>query len=964
MASDQQSQKDKAATGRRYWPQFQLPTAASLQRRFYAYLLSKLTLLTNADLDNAEHLDGDSTNGSSGGGGFGHVVLRNVELDSDKLSSYLAASGAVPGAYVRYGGLARLELELLATGVSTGGGTRVVGDGVKVTVALTRAAYNAASDNDGTGLESLLERTTADLAESIIMPAATGGPPGAFSPPSSSLLPESPDSNLTDSESSTTSSNTQKDSMGYGLGDFSGVVNRVVDAAISRLDVILRDVRVRVLIAGTSNKLPQNHNNKRRSQNSSDGEDVELELVVHEIRFCTTPDDGTRRVAVRGIECIVKSNTVGSTSSSNNGSDKDIINNFDDASHLFGSSGKVDASTVSTEDHSVIASRMFQSALPNAYFQDPGRSFYQSIHSDDEPDLNADNGLSNSIFHGGHGSDDSTHEGFRSMMDSMVITPQSDSDDAADNGQSTDAATKSIYMSAMIASQSVDLATPTSQHPRLFWLDRAELSFRGLDLSALVVSVGNARVGVAAWPEVVVATLDLLESHLLKQATVSTAPAFSAASKNCQKEKNKTANSPNNAEDDQAKEARLEKFSLDQLEVSFTKLLLAEGKFGFDGSGHDNTASETNDDGGICLDLRGIHYSSPHAATQNFEVNSIVLRRADSMGNILAFPNDSTVGLKQSDFICQITTASKTKNQQQKIKQPRVCRIMVPNSAKLSVTTTDIFTLQDVAARFTSVFELISSITSLSASPEPQPTSNELAIIGQTSSFNVKFTIGDDNDGSDETINAAVFPISLDSNHIAFCPQVVVTFPGANTSAGIGGEDNSIVLKKLSFKYSGASNSRNPAIKTLHVMTGNVQLDVAYLQQLGDQFKARRAAWEAQSHSTHALSTNKNINSANIFRDRELEKNHMSFHDDESNSCSLLELKVIYLGMQLGLPGKLSRFDIDLGDLHARLLASGASVLELHTIHISRDMGDIDSALGHLSIVHKVNERKTVRFPL
>lgn len=51
---------------------------------------------------------------------------------------------------------------------------------------------------------------------------------------------------------------------------------------------------------------------------------------MEEIKFCTTPDDGTRNMSVRGIECIVKSSTVGSTL--NSGGDNDIINNFGDNS--------------------------------------------------------------------------------------------------------------------------------------------------------------------------------------------------------------------------------------------------------------------------------------------------------------------------------------------------------------------------------------------------------------------------------------------------------------------------------------------------------------------------------------------------------------------------------------------------------------------------------------------------------
>ncbi|KAF5101307.1 hypothetical protein D0Z03_000614 [Geotrichum reessii] len=301
--------KDTSSPGRRFWPQFQLPTAASLQHRFYKYLLSKLTLLSNADLDQAEHPNSsnDNNGGGGGGGGFGHIVLRNVELDGDKLSSYLAtaAGGVVPAAYVRHGGLARLELELLATGVGDGG-TRLVGDGVRLTVALTRAAYSAATgDAEHGGLEGLLERTTADLAESIIMPTVTtSGLPGAYAVPASpTLSSDTPEYDLTDSESSNTSSGARQDSIGYGLGDFSGVVNRVIDAAVSRLDVVLRDVCVRVLIIGDSDKY--------KLSSSESLEDMELEMIIGDIRFRTAPDDGTRRLFEVGLIALHRGATMG-----------------------------------------------------------------------------------------------------------------------------------------------------------------------------------------------------------------------------------------------------------------------------------------------------------------------------------------------------------------------------------------------------------------------------------------------------------------------------------------------------------------------------------------------------------------------------------------------------------------------------------------------------------------------------
>ncbi|KAA8901757.1 hypothetical protein TRICI_006003 [Trichomonascus ciferrii] len=203
----------------------------NIQKRVFKYVLNKLAVFSNLDLENLDVSLGRTSN----------LSVNDVELDTEKLS--------IPGVYVRQGGVRKLNVQL---GVVSG--VKLEGSDIEATVAISQYPPN----EDDQDLSALLSKTTNDIAESIMVKEAKKG-----------LVEEGE----VDEEA---------DDNGYGMGEFSTLVSRLVDAAMAQLIVELRNIVIHIVA----------------------NESIKMDLLIDEILF-STGDDGLRHATVNGTRLVL-----------------------------------------------------------------------------------------------------------------------------------------------------------------------------------------------------------------------------------------------------------------------------------------------------------------------------------------------------------------------------------------------------------------------------------------------------------------------------------------------------------------------------------------------------------------------------------------------------------------------------------------------------------------------------------
>lgn len=932
----------------------------NVQKRVFRYILTKLALFSNLGDDLDLHSGSSSTNGKPKGGNLADIdvslggllsetqlALANVQLDTERLAA------AVPGVFVRSGVADRVEV-----GLAVLGGVRVEGRGVRVTVSLKPGVLGGLGDL-GKGSEeelvALLERTTADLAESILVlpPGASGAgvvvdedlaasvaasmnlPPPAHhhegnplaSSVASATTTASSSTSSDDEESASSSTFDTGLGLGYGMGDFSGLVNRVVDAAISQLTVSLTDLTLTVLLEM----------------------DVRVELKIGSVRL-STAEDGVRTVRVADVECVLT------------GPNPDFDNDEEgDESQQDEQEQDMDDMTVSSHP------AMFKSTVQGF----PAQSMY----------LDADNGMHSSSHSSSCLSDDdaaafsNTHN-TSNLMQSMLFSRE----EAA-----------SLYMSAMAATTSSSTQrgrVPTEIQSRIFWCESIVLSFKGLKMAGLGVQVGRVRLAMERVPEIVEPALAYFRDQMEKQQqqhkqTPATNKADKAASSTSTPT---TTNHSSAAYDEDA--FSLSKFFLQSLEINLTSSLLPNGLYEADSS--------------IKLVLDQIEYLNNVAkSTQTLEVAGISLEGRHHGGDdkkqpIFGFARD---GAASKDLTCQFSSTPASS----KPGAAKVCKLMIPNSGSLHISTDDLFELEAIFKSYQPLIELLSSFSS-SSSPTTTTTSAlpksasastststpasasdaPLLILGQTSVFNLFFKL-DSTNNSDDTdtdtednhgkhaksskpcvIQTTVFPISFETGHIVRCPQVTSRFPDVFSSNANPTQPTlpALTMKNIALHYNAADDGPSSGPLKLKIMSANATVPLEYFQALAAKFNQLQSEWTDSNNHKSSLSTQRRaIASKNPANDINYQRaQHARRAQGSVPDTPTFEVLVSYLGAQIIFPGPLGKIEADLGDLRAVVKRSGKSALELSTIHVSRDMSDVDPALGHLSIVHNVNDRKLVSF--
>lgn len=266
----------------------------NIQKRVFKYVLNKLAVFSNLELENLDVSLGRTSN----------LSVNDVELDTEKLS--------IPGVYVRQGGIKKLNVQL---GVVSG--VKLEGSDIEATVAISQCPPN----EDDQVLSTLLSKTTNDIAESIMVKEAKEG-----------LLEEGEVDEETDGD-------------GYGMGEFSSLVSRLVDSAMSQLIVELRKVTIHVFA----------------------GESVRMDLLIEEILF-STGDDGLRHATVNGLKLVLVEHEYEEPVSGQEGGNSEPESDSADSDSGDEDESELMQSTVFSREE---ASTMYMSALSNMAEAEP-----------------------------------------------------------------------------------------------------------------------------------------------------------------------------------------------------------------------------------------------------------------------------------------------------------------------------------------------------------------------------------------------------------------------------------------------------------------------------------------------------------------------------------------------------------------------------------------------------------------
>lgn len=159
----------------------------NIQKRIFRYILNRLAVFSDVNLDDLEVNVGTTTN----------LSLRNVHLDVDNIS--------IPGVYLRSGTICELNVALAVVG-----GVKLTCKGVNLTVALSPTL----NEDDISGI---LKSTTANLAESIL-------------------------------ETNGSDDDEDDEPLMGGYGDFGQITAKLADAALSQLTLDLEQIHIKTFV--------------------------------------------------------------------------------------------------------------------------------------------------------------------------------------------------------------------------------------------------------------------------------------------------------------------------------------------------------------------------------------------------------------------------------------------------------------------------------------------------------------------------------------------------------------------------------------------------------------------------------------------------------------------------------------------------------------------------------------------
>ncbi|KAK6457982.1 autophagy-related protein 2 [Scheffersomyces xylosifermentans] len=190
----------------------------NIQKRLLLYVLQQLSLFSEIDLPNLEEVS------------LNNIILRDISIDPEKV-------GKLPGCNLRYGQVGTLELNTVSGGGIIGsGGVNIDAKDVEVVI-----SPDFDIDEDvRKEVQFSLAQSTADLANTIIKDEDTDG----TDTDEEVVMMETQRAPASSSSSTSSSSSNTSPSKPSAL---SGVMNRAVEMALSRLQIKITNLRIKLV---------------------------------------------------------------------------------------------------------------------------------------------------------------------------------------------------------------------------------------------------------------------------------------------------------------------------------------------------------------------------------------------------------------------------------------------------------------------------------------------------------------------------------------------------------------------------------------------------------------------------------------------------------------------------------------------------------------------------------------------
>lgn len=350
---------------------------------------------------------------------------------------------------------------------------------------------------------------------------------------------------------------------------------------------------------------------------------------------------------------------------------------------------------------------------------------------------------------------------------------------------------------------------------------------------------------------------------------------------------------------DDSREPANDKFNISHLRVSNVEINLSSSMLP-----HGLFESESN----ISLELESVNFHSKDKAEMFFDIGKILVKKSDTFLLQFSQGNDDT----RADLSGHVFYESGS----------QIVKFTLPFEGNLLLSLDDLLSLEQFWDSFKPVF---AAFATLSSSIDQQKQNHSFKLVGQTNLFKASFTL------DKSSIKALVFPVSFEGNSTISIPKVILNIS----------PNNVVELRNLVYHYQHESLSNSIKIESAHT-----RCNIKEMTELGEEFSGKKRQYKAFTKQQRFSPTPTKL--PNRRQPKGIQKG------------VYLSISIKYIELQVTLPSRVQTLTIDLGHVNFHASITGNHVVSIFSLHISRDMSDIDESLGYLNLLHSVNDKSQV----
>lgn len=467
----------------------------------------------------------------------------------------------------------------------------------------------------------------------------------------------------------------------------------------------------------------------------------------------------------------------------------------------------------------------------------------------------------------------------------------------------------SLYMSAVSMLPESEPSKPEKPKPRLLWCESLFISFPGLDFSLLEISTGQINISLKHFPSVILPLINFIKTHKSYSESNSSKKEKSTKSifmKNSNNLEDFPKKIEKNTESLNQPEINISKISIKKIEVNLTSLMLPHGLF-------------ENDDS-IRIIVENVDFQKNKNSEIFFDIG--VLSILDSENSILKFSHSQRENSSTIRSVNELTGHIGVNT----ITGAKTVKFTLPFRGSVSLSLENIFSIRNTISSFGHVFDALSTLSQ----HQNKETNIPLSVIGQTNSFDIKLTV------ADSIITAFMFPISFDKNSFISISKIALKID----------TENSVDLDQIKIFY------LNSVTKSITIDSINSNICIEKLQAFHKECDTK---WRKLLSSTR-------LEAPFLHQKPDIPSKYTVDHTEKSNleKNNLWTISIKYIGLQVTLPSKINTVVMDFGNANFQATISGDYIVSLLSLHVSRDMSDIDESLGYLTIIHSSQEKLQV----